>query len=279
MLATAGPQTAPAVDMVLVPAGSNNGTNELAAMENNATVLFSATYALTSSASFYMDANLVTKTRWDQVYSWAVTNGYGFDNAGTAKATNHPVQTVNWYDCLKWCNARSERDGLTPCYTVTGAVYRTGRAWPACNMGENGYRLPTGVEWEYAARGGQVSKRFPWGNTIAHSNANYQSDSWWTYDVSATRGFHPMYNTGGTPKEYTSAFTSPAGAFAPNAYGLYDMAGNVWQWCWESIDGAPCLRGGCWYSYADLLRCGSRNLAHPIFANYDRGLRCVRAAP
>ena len=67
-------------------------------------------------SAFYMDMNLVSFSQWQSVYNWATNNGYSFDNAGSAKAANHPVQTVDWYDCVKWCNARSQQAGLTPVY-------------------------------------------------------------------------------------------------------------------------------------------------------------------
>jgi len=80
-------------------------------------------------SAFYIDKYEVSKEKWDEVYSWALTNGYAFDDPGEGKASDHPVQTVSWYDCVKWCNARSEKEGLTPCYYVDKArtgVYRSG---------------------------------------------------------------------------------------------------------------------------------------------------------
>ena len=225
--------------MVLIPAGTNSGTDPD----------FGA-YSLTVD-TFYMDRTEVTKAQWDAVYAWAVTNGYSFDHAGSGKAANHPVQTVNWYDCVKWCNARSQMEGRTPCYTTDGAVYRTGQNdGVVCSFSINGYRLPTGAEREYAARGGLSSKRFPWGDTITHSNANYNSDATYTYDISPTRGYNPTYATGDMP------YTSPVGSFALNGYGLYDMAGNVWEWCWDNSGSGRSIWGGGWNGLPDHPRCG-----------------------
>ena len=79
---------------------------------------------------FYMQQTETTKAQWDEVRTWAVSNGYTDLAAGAGKAANHPVHSVNWWDVVKWCNARSEKEGLTPVYTVGGAVMRTGATAP-----------------------------------------------------------------------------------------------------------------------------------------------------
>jgi formylglycine-generating enzyme required for sulfatase activity len=289
--------------MVYVPAGSflmgNSGdTNEAFFWEHPRHSVF--------VSGFWMDRCEVTKSQWDEIYQWAGTNGYDFENAGQAKGTNHPVHTVNWYDAAKWANARSERDGLIPCYytdSSLGTVYRSGVVdlqngfvdWSA-----TGYRLPTEAEWEKAARGGLNGQRFPWGMTIAHNLANYYSATNWPeggylptpipYDTSPTHGYHPTYNDG------TEPYTSPVGSFAPNGYGLYDMVGNLWEYCWDRFDyswysnptasapdtpgpetgGEIVTRGSAWRNDGLHGRVSYRGPTTRTFAWYDRTFRCVR---
>ena len=243
-------------------------------------------------SAFYMDQYLVTKSLWDTVKAWNGGNSYSYDNPGSGKASNHPVQTVDWYDVVKWCNARSDMEGLTPCYyTDSGMtiVYKTGDTDNVyVNWSANGYRLPTEAEWEKAARRGLSRHRYPWGDTISEDQANYYSCFCWPYDLSDT-GFNPAFTAGGQP------YTSPVGYFAPNGYGLYDMAGNVSEWCWDwwsetyysvspgtdprgpgSSSDARVLRGGHWDYLAYRSRCSCRYYLAPSTFNIHLGFRCVK---
>ena len=135
-------------------------------------------------SAFYMDVNLVSASQWLAVYDYATNIGYSFAHTGNAQTNNlplQPVQTVDWYDAVKWSNARSQQAGLTPVYYTDAAltqVFTNGddgtTVYP--NWGMNGYRLPTEAEWEKAARGGLSGQRFPWGDTISESQANYIAD-------------------------------------------------------------------------------------------------------
>ena len=287
--------------MVLIPAGPfvignyivnnfyNTATNDPDITDANPTNVY--------VSAFYMDVNLVSSNQWAEVYSYATGNGYTFAHAGLAKAGNNPVQTVDWYDCVVWCNARSQQAGLSPCYYTDAGftqVFTNATGTNVyLNMANNGYRLPTEAEWEKAARGGLTGNRFPWGNIITESQANYYAaPAGYNYDLGPYSGFNTNFDNG-------SAYTSPVGSFAPNGYGLYDMAGNVYEWCWDWYAAPPypagsaylggtnptgawpgsgvrVLRGGYWNDNAFVARCAFRYLNNPHFASANFGFRCVR---
>ncbi len=269
--------------MVLIPGGTNAGKNPPGEVLHSG-IVYPDTYNLTVE-SFYMDATHVTKLMWENVYTWAKTNGYRFDNAGSGNAPHHPVHSVNWYDVVKWCNARSEMEGLPAVYTVNGAVYRTGQENDVIQTSAAGYRLPTSTEWEYAARGGLIGQRFPWGDRISHINANYRASADGVHSYEEHQGYaietyHPAYRNDSPPRGWIrDPYTSPVGSFAANAYGLHDMAGNLLEWCFdwfpELEDRARVLRGGSWNSTPPYCRVGNRNYGAPRNTYPGNGFRTV----
>ena len=270
------------VGMVRIPAGAYEMGDQ------SGDGLSNAVSVSVKLSEFYMDVTEVPLCQWQAVQEWAALVGSYTDlPAGTGKGLNHPVQMVSWYDCVKWCNARSEQAGLTPVYyTDIGRtmVYRAGHvANVQVDWSANGYRLPTEAEWEKAARGGLIGQRFPWGNTISHKQANYFG-AISRYDY-GPNGIHPIGRIWGA-----SPATSPVATFVANGYGLYDMVGNVFEWCWDRY-GAPyvggtnphgvgvgasrVLRGGSWSGHASYARCAAREHYVPVIASHNLGFRTV----
>ncbi len=234
--------------------------------------------------AFYMDRYEVSKEFWDGVFEWSVANGYSYarasvgnEDAHSGKEANHPVIQVTWYDAVKWCNARSQREGRIPAYYADAAlteVYTSGESAPYVRW-TDGYRLPTEAEWEKAARGGLEGAFFPWGDTISYEQANFC--------------LNPAYAEGSMP------YTSPVGSFGPNGFGLYDIAGNVSEWCWDwygaysagaQVDpvgpasgSVRVVRGGDWMHCAEECRVAHRSTSRdPSWADQWTGFRSVLPA-
>lgn len=244
--------TPPNADMVYVPAGFTAGSNGMHSTNSGSKVF---------TSGFFMDKTEISKATWDEVRIWALANGYTFDNTGLATDTNHPVVGVSWYDAVKWCNARSEKEGLAPVYFTDASrtsVYKTGTVIVRstfCNWSADGYRLPTRAEWSKAAWGGSTSGPYYWpsyygsGSEILNvGQANFfysyalRSHPW---DFSATSssyaGPNNIANYGTTPVGYyngSQVITGLALGVAvldmKNGFGLYDMAGNAPEWLWDS---------------------------------------------
>lgn len=206
-------------------------------------------------SAFAMDKWEVSIELWESVRAWGNAHGYDLV-AGGSFGVKHPVHSVNWWDVVKWCNARSEKEGKVPAYYEDVAmiqVYRSGEKEPAGVKWDAGYRLPTEAEWEKAARGGVAGKLYPWG----------------TDEISAELANYPVSNKGKT---------MPIGSYGANGYGLYDMAGNVWEWTWDwsasytqtaqtdprgpSSGSRRVFRGASWYEFTSGCRVAGRSDFH-----------------
>jgi formylglycine-generating enzyme required for sulfatase activity len=300
------------VDMVPIPAGtfqmgnstnaSEGGSNELPVHTGTLSSFTMGKYEVTngqyrdflnsalaqglisvSGGIVYASDDMANSAPYCDTSSYSTESQIAFSNnifsvrtKGARDMSNDPMVRVSWYGSVAYCNWRSQQEGREECYNLS--------TW-TCDFSRKGYRLATEAEWEYAARGGLVGKRFPWGDTITHSQANYYSSTNYSYDISPTRGSHPAWNEGIQP------YTSPVGSFPANGYGLCDMAGNALEWCndWYGLYSADSrsnptgpttgtyrvLRGGSWYGNANSCRVAYRYYYFPPHRSYFLGFRVV----
>ncbi|HYF76962.1 MAG TPA: formylglycine-generating enzyme family protein [Symbiobacteriaceae bacterium] len=204
--------------------------------------------------TFWIGRCPVTQAEWEEITG---------ANPSRFKDPARPVECVTWADAVAYCNQRSLRDGLKPCYVQINGLYQ-------CDFAASGYRLPTEAEWEYAARGGQLSRGyiFPGGD-----------------DVNQV-----AWHAGNAGNQ-----THPVGEKAPNELGLFDLAGNVWEFCWDwyhsnaipeadnptgpakpGSERARVVRGGCYKNSPHLLYTGRRLGRGMLGRNDHLGFRIVR---
>lgn len=210
---------------------------------------------------FYLGSNEVTWKEWKGVRDWAKTNGYDIGGTGTGSADDHPVHTVTWFEVLKWCNAKSETNGLKPVYWTNGEVYRRGQIIPEWKLEADGYRVPSEAEWEFAARGGIKSRQY------TYSGSNTLTEVGWYAGNSSAASVNLRDGRGTHPVRQKKA----------NELGLYDMSGNLWEWCWDPAGDFRRFRGGSWINSEPYCAISYRGIAgNPDYSNFTNGFRFAR---
>jgi formylglycine-generating enzyme len=216
--------------------------------------------------SFSMSKYPVTQKEWFDVMGTTIRQQRDMADKSwplRGEGDNYPMYYVNWNEAVEYCNKRSLKEGLTPVYRGSGNSI-------TCDWNANGYRLPTEAEWEYAAKGGNKDYMI-----FEYSGSNSVDAVGW---YSANSGSN----------------THPVGTKAPNSLGLYDMSGNVWEWCWDwyvasyyasspssdpkgaSSGSDRVIRGGSWNDGARGLRSANRDDSPPSRRGGDIGFRLVR---
>lgn len=223
-------------------------------------------------SDFYIGKYEITQKEYQEITG---------ENPSNFKGENLPVENVTWYEAISFCNKLSEKENLTPVYTIDGENV----TW---NKSANGYRLPTEAEWEYSARAGTTTP-FNTENSIGADSANFYGH----YPYGIEENYFSQDNLDTKPGEYRQK-TTPVGSFEPNKWGLYDIHGNVREWCFDyygeynlennnNPSGAETgtlrvNRGGSWNDYAKHMRSAYRASYAPNQKMSNTGFRIVRNA-
>ena len=262
---------------VLIPAGTFQMGSNVGYSDNK------PVHEVTITKPFYMGKYEVTQAEYEKYCSY----GSSSPSSDKGDGDNYPAYYVSWYDALVYCNKRSMAEGLTPCYSISGSTdpekwgtvpTSSNNTWNAvvCNWNANGYRLPTEAEWEYAARAED--------NTVA--SLTYSGTS----DVNKL-GEYAWYSSNSNSK------THEVGTKKANGFGLYDMSGNVCEWCWNwftnsydaeaeggsdptgaSAGSSRVSRGGSWVDVSDYCAVSYRDRNSPSYRYHYYGFRVVRAS-
>jgi formylglycine-generating enzyme required for sulfatase activity len=267
------PSTIDPIEMIYVPGGSFQ-------MGSNNSLDYDASPPHTVTLTgFYMGKYEVTQAQWQAVMGTTIQQLQTAALGGSTyygRGDNYPVYYVSWYDALVFCNKLSIVEGLTPAYRISGSTDpsswgRSNPTWDAVEVvsGSTGYRLPTEAQWEYAARGGNGS---PGDYTYSGSNA-VDDVAWYEDNIPSQTPGNSGYGT------------QPVGTKQPNGLGIYDMSGNVGEWCWDWYGNYPSteqtnpvgassgsrrvLRGGSWGSTAQDVRSAHRSSVTPFIPGSD----------
>ncbi len=250
---------------VLIDGGSYEmGSPETEAWRGNDEAQHSVTVS-----DFYMSTYELTQAEYAEVMG---------GNPSSFSGDDLPVENISWLDAITFCNARSEKEGRAPAYTVDGQ----GVSW---DRSANGYRLPTEAEWEYACRAGTLTP-FNTESSISPEECNYYGH----YPYQIEENYFSQGNLTTQPGQYRET-TVPVGSFSPNGFGLYDMHGNVSEWVWDYYGpydadaqndpvgpGTGTLRvyrGGGWNDFAKNMRSAYRATMAQNKGSFNIGLRLV----
>jgi len=225
---------------------------------------------------FYIGKCEVSQEEWQELMG---------GNPSQFNSPKLPVETVSWYDCVEFCNKKSEKEGLTPYYTIDKehqdpqniCEYDEDKWTVTENKDANGYRLPYEMEWEYAASGGQESKNYK------YSGSNKEDDVMWYWRNS---GKDPLEGDWNWPHiEANHNRTKEIASKKPNELGLYDMSGNIREWCNEwyedenfPLGGYRVWRGGGWMGENISCEITYRGKYEPCGRGSDSGFRLCRNA-